>query len=566
MKIYTRCVYAWQPDGSLSLEESDSYDYEGPIALCKDSPSPPPAPDYIGAAKEQGAANLTSAQQGAVLSNPNINSPYGSQSVSYSPLGGSDPNTSGFLSPYITQSLNPQSQQIFNAQQQAKLGLANLGQQGIGTAQNIMGSPFQFQGPGLQTSIGGFGSVQNVPDIMGMGSAQGSINNPNLQSAIRGYGNPQGNIDNPNVQRSLGEYGSPQGNLDTSGIARMPVNAGTTAQNAIMARLAPQLQRERSQAETQLRNQGLVAGGEAYGNAMTIENQRENDLLNQAALYGLNLDLSANQQGYNQALNTGQFGNQAQQQRYGQVLGSGQFANQAAGQQFGQNLQAGQFGNQAQQQQYGQTLGAGQFANQAAGQQFNQNLAATQMGNQALAQNQQAAMAQNQAQNQAQGQQYNQALQSGQFGNTAQQQAMMQQLYQRNLPLNEITALMSGSQIQNPQFQQYQGQNVAPPPLMNATGQQAQYNQGLYNSQVGQNNAMTSGLFSLGAAAIGASDRRLKSNIVRIGTHPLGIGIYEYNIFGHRDQGVMADEVLTVRPEAVVMHPSGYMMVDYGRL
>ena len=508
----------------------------------KDAPSTPPAPDYIGAAKEQGAANLTSAQQGAVLSNPNIQSPYGSQSVSYSPLGGSDPNTSGFLSPSITQTLNPQSQQIFNSQQQAKLGLANLGKQGIGTAQNIMGSPFQFQGPGIQTSLGGTGSVQNAPDIMGMGSAQGGINNPNIQSGIGGYGSPQA---------SLGGYGSPQSSLDTSGIARMPISAGTTAQNAIMSRLAPQLQRERSQAETQLRNQGLVAGGEAYGNAMTIENQRENDLLNQAALHGLNLDMSANQQGYNQALNTGQFANQAQQQQYGQALGSGQFA------------------NQAQQQQYGQNLGAGQFANQAAGQQFGQNLQAGQFENQALAQNQQAAMAQQQAQNQAQGQQYNQSLQSGQFGNTAQQQAMQQQLYQRNLPLNEITALMSGSQIQNPQFQSYQGQNVAPPPLMNATGQQAQYNQGLYNSQVGQQNAMTSGLFSLGSAGIGAfaaSDRRLKSNIVRIGTHPLGIGIYEYDIFGRRDQGVMADEVLTVRPEAVLMHPSGYMMVDYGRL
>ena len=67
-------------------------------------------------------------------------------------------------------------------------------------------------------------------------------------------------------------------------------------------------------------------------------------------------------------------------------------------------------------------------------------------------------------------------------------------------------------------------------------------------------------------AAIASSDRRLKSNIVRIGTHPLGIGIYEYDIFGERTRGVMADEVLTVRPEAVLEDPSGYLMVDYGRL
>jgi hypothetical protein len=58
----------------------------------------------------------------------------------------------------------------------------------------------------------------------------------------------------------------------------------------------------------------------------------------------------------------------------------------------------------------------------------------------------------------------------------------------------------------------------------------------------------------------------LKSNIVRIGTHPLGIGIYEYDIFGGRQRGVMADEVEAVMPEAVNTHESGYKMVNYGLL
>lgn len=62
------------------------------------------------------------------------------------------------------------------------------------------------------------------------------------------------------------------------------------------------------------------------------------------------------------------------------------------------------------------------------------------------------------------------------------------------------------------------------------------------------------------------SDRRLKSNVVRIGTHPLGIGIYEYDIFGERQRGVMADEVEAVMPEAVTTHPFGYKMVYYEML
>ncbi len=63
------------------------------------------------------------------------------------------------------------------------------------------------------------------------------------------------------------------------------------------------------------------------------------------------------------------------------------------------------------------------------------------------------------------------------------------------------------------------------------------------------------------------SDRRLKTNIKRIGTHPLGIGIYEFDyVWGEHATGVMADEVKTVMPEAVTRHPSGYDMVDYGKL
>lgn len=70
------------------------------------------------------------------------------------------------------------------------------------------------------------------------------------------------------------------------------------------------------------------------------------------------------------------------------------------------------------------------------------------------------------------------------------------------------------------------------------------------------------------------SDRITKQNIVRIGDHPFGIGLYLFDYrpeyreeYGHGSQfGVMADEVETVMPEAVSIHPDGYKMVDYGML
>ena len=71
-----------------------------------------------------------------------------------------------------------------------------------------------------------------------------------------------------------------------------------------------------------------------------------------------------------------------------------------------------------------------------------------------------------------------------------------------------------------------------------------------------------------------ASDRGTKENIISIGVHPLGVGLYlfdyrpEYRaIWGRgRQFGLMADEVEVVMPQAVRLHPDGYKMVDYGML
>ena len=452
----------------------------------KDSPSPPPAPDYTGAAIAQGAANIDAARATAKLSNPNVYSPYGNQTVTYE----------GDI-PTVTQTLTPQAQQVLNAQNTTKLGLADLSQQGLTTAQNVMGTPFQFNGPSVQTSLGQFNPLQSAPSAGQYGLAQGGVNAPTLQSS-----------------------------LDLSGVAKMPVNAGTTGQEAIMSRLEPSIAKNRVSTETQLVNQGLRPGSEAYDNAIKLLGQQENDQRTQAVLQGIGLDTSANAQGYGQALSSGQFGNQAQL--------SG----------FGAGVQNQQLGNQAIAQNYGQGLTS------------------------------------TQAQNAQVAQQFNQALSSGQFGNTAQQQALAQAIQNRQLPLNEITALMSGSQIQNPQFGAYQGANVQAAPIANATAQQGQYAQNLYNQQSATANAQNAGLFQLGGAGLGAygmmnaaapaalalSDRRLKSNIKRIGTHKLGIGIYEYDIMGRHEIGVMAQEVEKVMPEAIGRHHTGYMMVDYGRI
>jgi hypothetical protein len=72
-----------------------------------------------------------------------------------------------------------------------------------------------------------------------------------------------------------------------------------------------------------------------------------------------------------------------------------------------------------------------------------------------------------------------------------------------------------------------------------------------------------------GYAAIAAlSDRRLKADIKRIGEREDGLGIYLFRYLWSpvRYIGVMAQEVLGVKPEAVIHLPGGYMAVNYGAL
>ena len=368
------------------------------------SQSAPATPDYAAAATAQGQANKDAAIASAKLSNPNIISPYGSQTVTYGrPVfdeagynaalakynaGGNtapaptrnDPQFNNYfnqeqglanqfdqgafdramqaynagggqngpppskdqftktydeLTPTVTQTLTPTAQKTVDAQQQVQLGLAGLGQQGVQKASGVLGTPFSYNG---QVATG----------------------------------------------------------LDTSGVAKMPVNAGQTGQDAIMSRLEPLQARQKAAQETALVNQGLRPGMEGYDNAMTDFNQGQNDARQQAILNGLNLDMTANNQGFNQA------------------------------------------------------------------------------------------------------------LQGGQFANTANQQALAQALQLRSQPLNEITALMSGSQIQNPQFQPYSGANVTPTPVLGAAQAQGQAGINSYNAQQASQNAMMGGLFGLGGAGLNA--------------------------------------------------------------
>lgn len=75
----------------------------------------------------------------------------------------------------------------------------------------------------------------------------------------------------------------------------------------------------------------------------------------------------------------------------------------------------------------------------------------------------------------------------------------------------------------------------------------------------------------MGSAApfvMALSDRRLKTDVEKLGERPDGLGVYAFRYLWSpvRHIGVMAQEVLGVKPEAVVHLPGGYMAVNYGAL
>jgi hypothetical protein len=448
--------------------------------------------------------------------------------------------------PTIEQYLTPEAQATLEAQQRVERALSGLGEQAIGRVQNVYGTDFTPQGlPAQQFQFGGYGNLPTVPELQGRARSDVSALPVNFGPTAGQYGmaagGPQGlnlqGLDTSGisgVQTGAGQFGTAQGGpaaptlqgqLDISQLAAMPVGAGMTAQQAIMSRLDPQLQRQRAQLETQLANQGLVRGGEAFNAAIAEQQQQENDLRTQAALQGISLDMAARQQGLGEAQALGGFANQAALAGFGAgqqatgaqnaaiaqnaqlALQSGQFANQAQAQQFAQRLAAGEFGRDAQMasfqtgqaaqeavnraiaQNFQQGLGAAGAYNAAAGQQFGQEMDIAGLYNASLAQNQQSALQQAQAQAALQAQGFNQAQAAANFQNAQRQAALQEQLALRALPLNEVAAIMGGAQVQMPQFQAYQGAEVGAAPIFGATQAAGNFAQQNYQNQIARQNA-----------------------------------------------------------------------------
>lgn len=146
---------------------------------------------------------------------------------------------------------------------------------------------------------------------------------------------------------------------------------------------------------------------------------------------------------------------------------------------------------------------------------------------------------------------------------TGRQQAFNEATYERAQPLNEISALMSGAQVQQPGFVNTPSANVGGVDYTGLVNSN-------YQAKVQNQNAMMGGLFGLASAGIKAipwSDRRLKKDIAQIGTAK-SLPWYSFRyiwdaVTAPMREGFMADDVVKVMPAAVISDSSGFFKVDY---
>jgi hypothetical protein len=138
------------------------------------------------------------------------------------------------------------------------------------------------------------------------------------------------------------------------------------------------------------------------------------------------------------------------------------------------------------------------------------------------------------------------------------------QMNEYNMPLQQLSALMGNSQaVGNPQFSGVPQGGLAGTDV--AGNIWNKYNADQQNYQSQQSNMM-GGILGLGKLGIAAfSDVRLKRGIKRIGAMASWLPIYSYRyIFSEEPQvGVLAQEAMTLFPDAIHRHPSGYLMVNY---
>lgn len=279
-------------------------------------------------------------------------------------------------------------------------------------------------------------------------------------------------------------------------------------EDAVLSRLQPGIEEDRRALDARLAGQGIRPGSRAYELAMDEASRGRNDA------------------------------------RVSAILGAGQEHSRLTG----LEAQRAQFENAAQLQGFGQNAALAEFGNQAAQQSF---------------QNDASRINQN---NQASSTEFNQAVSAFDAQNNNRASALQEEYAFRNQPINEITALLSGSQVSNPSFVNTPTNQIATTDFAGIQqAYDAQRASNFQQEQAGRNQLISGGLGF--ASNLLLSDERAKENVEKVGKTDDGQNLYKYNYIGDNTTqvGLMAQEVEKKNPDAVTTLPSGLKAVDYDK-
>ena len=172
-----------------------------------------------------------------------------------------------------------------------------------GTAAGSASSTDPFTQSAQRTSIANLAGAQNAVAANRVNQITPYQNLQYQQTGTDANGNPVWSATQslaPQFQGSLNNLAANVGQTTPN----MGINPSESYSDAIMRRLQPQIEQQTKMSDAQLANQGIVPGTEAYANAKRVLGQQQNDLLTSAQIGGIGVGQQANQQAFNQQLQT----------------------------------------------------------------------------------------------------------------------------------------------------------------------------------------------------------------------------------------------------------------------
>lgn len=194
--------------------------------MSSDTPAPPPAPDYTGAAEATAKGNVEAARLTAKANRVNQYTPYGS--IEYSNPNPNDPDRWS-----MTQKFSPEQQKQYEQNQLINQRLGGLAEKGMGYVEKSLDQPMSLGG-----LYGGTGPA-NYSNLGKMSTADYS-----------------------------GAQVAPVSDFSNLKPGEIQQKAADAAYQNATRYLDPQIAQQQSALEAQLANQGVQRGSEAYNNAM----------------------------------------------------------------------------------------------------------------------------------------------------------------------------------------------------------------------------------------------------------------------------------------------------------